>query len=76
MKRVPQWRTHMGVHFDEADVEAWEERAAIKEHSGGMSKDLAEYSAYRDQCAIMGIPHIPDVQDFGFARSYKKTDAR
>jgi len=35
-----------------ADREAYEERAAIMEHDGGMRRDVAEVRAYQDVAAL------------------------
>ena len=37
-------------------VEEHAERAAIREHLGGMSREEAEAAAVEDTCDVMGVP--------------------
>ena len=41
------WCRHPLVQFDEASREAWEERAAIAEYDGGLSRKDAEALAWK-----------------------------
>jgi hypothetical protein len=47
---------------EEAIIELWNERAAIREHEGGLSRTAAERAAYFDLKRLVPVPFVvPDV---------------
>lgn len=58
----PKFDVHAKVaDWNEDDRMEWEERSAIREYDGGMTRDKAELSAYFDIIKIRNKGHVPSV---------------
>jgi hypothetical protein len=60
------------TNYTEADlIELWEERAAIREFDGGMTREAAEQAAYWEWRKRFGKVKVPDVIRESVSKHFK-----